>query len=166
MPELIKEKKTNAFVKKFEPEIGDLVHVRGPGITKEAIEEAVRIEAMEAARHRSNRVLRGDFRSGPPRLVRAEGRRSPWEPSPLEIRGLQGMRKAPEYFGRNLGGRQNALLGESFRVPRDPEPPAGRSGGSGGEPGETRNLEGNGGENVSQEKRDRLKTDKRGDEDE
>lgn len=78
-PHLSEEEKTKIFVVNLKAEIGDLVDVRRPRSMKDAIAEAVRIEAKQAERTRDRRGTRAE---PPPSLAkgpRADGRRSPGE---------------------------------------------------------------------------------------
>ena len=127
-PNLVEEEKTVAFVKNLRPEISDLVYVRRPRNMKDAIEEAVRIEALQAERQRGGRFQRAEFGSTPQRPPRVEGRRglvgeTPWEPRHIGYgRGQAPHSRAPPQpmrpffhggsqertvptFNRNVGGK-------------------------------------------------------------
>lgn len=73
---MLEEEKTNAFAKILRPEVSGLVSVRRLRDMKEATEETMRTEALQAERQKANRATRADFSLGPPRATRDEGRGS------------------------------------------------------------------------------------------
>ena len=101
-PNLREEEKTLAFVKNLRPEISDLVDVRRPRNMREAIEEAVRIEAVQAERQRGGRAPRWEFPSAPQRPQRADARRS-------MTRDLGWETRSPTYGRGPVGVQGNAL---------------------------------------------------------
>lgn len=114
-PSLMEEEKTLAFVKNLLPETSDLVSVRRPRNMKEAIEEAVRIEALQAERQRGGRSATGESSVVMGRPLRPEGRRSfgvetAWEPrhigygkGPHFQRGPRGPTRPPFGGGKPEG---------------------------------------------------------------